>query len=384
MKILLYSWGEFNNRVLEKNLAEIGNTVISYSRKCNDYTKDMELAWEMIDLVNNENIEAVISFNYFPIISMICKTTGIPYYSWIFECPHHTLNSRTVTNTCNHIGCFDKKQVKYYEAMGIKTIRHIPLGVDTRLFYLNDRSYRCDVSFLGRLYTDQYAYYDNMDMPSGIRNSIDLLVKNQKFCYTEDYVDSFLNTINPGIISEILGNAGFLLNPDEFFDDDMLTFRTSVIERKISIEERRDLTDMLAGMDCDFRLYTGSDVSYNPQLAKCSKGHADYYRQMPSIFKHSKININNTLRSIGSGIPVRALDILACGGFLLSNYQPEIAEYFEENKEVVFYYSLDDLKEKIEFYLEHDKDRNNIALAGCVAVKERFDFRKQLKELLGD
>ena len=42
------------------------------------------------------------------------------------------------------------------------------------------------------------------------------------------------------------------------------------------------------------------------------------------------------------------MDILGAGGFLLSNYQPELAEYFEDGKEVVMYHSRADLVEKVQ------------------------------------
>lgn len=52
-------------------------------------------------------------------------------------------------------------------------------------------------------------------------------------------------------------------------------------------------------------------------------GAVDYYEVMPHVFKQSKINLNITLRSIQSGMPLRAWDIMGAGGFLLSNYQAD-------------------------------------------------------------
>ena len=38
------------------------------------------------------------------------------------------------------------------------------------------------------------------------------------------------------------------------------------------------------------------------------------------MFANSKVNLNITLRNIKTGIPLRALDIMGAGGFLLTNY----------------------------------------------------------------
>ena len=53
-------------------------------------------------------------------------------------------------------------------------------------------------------------------------------------------------------------------------------------------------------------------------------GSVDYYDMMPYVFKCSDINLNITLRSIKTGIPLRAMDIMGAGGFLMSNYQVDL------------------------------------------------------------
>lgn len=52
-------------------------------------------------------------------------------------------------------------------------------------------------------------------------------------------------------------------------------------------------------------------------------GAADYLAETPYIFHDSKINLNITLRSIKSGIPLRCMEIMSCGGFLLTNFQSD-------------------------------------------------------------
>lgn len=63
-----------------------------------------------------------------------------------------------------------------------------------------------------------------------------------------------------------------------------------------------------------------------------NRGYIDYYSQMPKAFYNAKINLNISLKIIQSGIPLRVLDVLACKGFLITNYQAEIMEYFTPGK----------------------------------------------------
>lgn len=100
------------------------------------------------------------------------------------------------------------------------------------------------------------------------------------------------------------------------------------------------------------------------------------------MFSGSKINLNLSLRSIHSGIALRVLDIMACGGFVLSNWQPEIAEYFEEGKEIVTFGCVEECMDKIRYYLEHEEERRQIAAAGYRKVKRDFSYGTGLARLL--
>ncbi len=53
-------------------------------------------------------------------------------------------------------------------------------------------------------------------------------------------------------------------------------------------------------------------------------GKIDYYDTMPSVFHNSKINLNITLKTIQTGIPLRAWDILGCGGFFTFQFSTGI------------------------------------------------------------
>lgn len=90
-------------------------------------------------------------------------------------------------------------------------------------------------------------------------------------------------------------------------------------------------------------------------------GKIDYYDTMPSVFHNSKTNLNITLKTIQNGIPLRTWDILGCGGFLLSNYQQELCEYFIPGEDFVYYESDTDAVEKAAYYLSHDHERKEIA-----------------------
>jgi spore maturation protein CgeB len=100
---------------------------------------------------------------------------------------------------------------------------------------------------------------------------------------------------------------------------------------------------------------------------------------MIRLFSASRINLNLSNASVGTDgrtsgaapllqIKGRDFEIPACGGFLLTQDNPELYEYFEPGREIAVYSDADDLAEKIEYYLSHDAERERIRLAGY----ERF------------
>lgn len=411
MKLLLYSWNANNEQVLADNLIQLGFKVIWFRKECRHYTRDMELAMEMIPFIHAKGVEAVVSFNYFPIICMICSTCKIPYYSWVYDCPHFTLYAKQVTLPCNHIGIFDREMVRQLKGYGVRTVSHVPLSVDTAYFAgmianaseREKKKYQCDVSFVGSLYTGEHDYYDKVicGASEALVPDIERILDRQRFSYRVDYLKQGVGEgkIDLNRIQTRMEKQGLMLGEDYFArPEDILM--AAVLEKKVTVEERKILltetakrfggktdskkhvgNDGRTDQKYDIRLYTGSDTRGLPELDALNHGTADYHTQMPLVFAGSRINLNLSLRSIHSGIPLRVLDIMACGGFVLSNWQPEIAEYFEDGVEIVTYDSLDDGIRKIEYYLTHEDERRQIAGNGQRKVREKFSYQTGLEKL---
>ena len=109
----------------------------------------------------------------------------------------------------------------------------------------------------------------------------------------------------------------------------------------------------------------------------------DYTEQMPLVFKNSKINLCPVLRNNTRGVPLRALDVMGCGGFLMSGFHKGIAETFENGKELVMYHSLEEAVEMADYYLRHDEERRKIAEAGFVRICKDFRYEDRLNILFG-
>ena len=103
---------------------------------------------------------------------------------------------------------------------------------------------------------------------------------------------------------------------------------------------------------------------------------------MPKVFKTAKINLNISLKTIRTGIPLRVLDIMACKGFVISNYQEELGEYFRLGEELVTYGDLEELYYLCDYYLKHEEERKKIAANGQERIRLDFGFTDRLRKIL--
>ena len=126
----------------------------------------------------------------------------------------------------------------------------------------------------------------------------------------------------------------------------------------------------------DFKLYSVSSTKKHPEIR--NMGPVDFRKTAPLIFNQTKVNLYVTPRAIQAGIPLRVLEIMSCQGFVLTNYQEDLADEFVEGKEIVMYRSLEDLLEKTQYYLEHEEERRAIARAGYEKVMRDYNFAAKL------
>ena len=103
-------------------------------------------------------------------------------------------------------------------------------------------------------------------------------------------------------------------------------------------------------------------------------GMATNRQDCPQIYSRSKINLNITNEQLITSLPVRVFDVLACGGFLLTDAQQDASELFRPGEELAIYNDEQDLAAMVRYFLEHEDERNRIRQAGRAKVLDRFTF----------
>jgi glycosyltransferase involved in cell wall biosynthesis len=103
--------------------------------------------------------------------------------------------------------------------------------------------------------------------------------------------------------------------------------------------------------------------------------YADRYKRSKLALSFSKAHGINVVNA-------RPFEAMSCGAMLLEQESPELAKLFEEGKEYVMWKTNDDLLEKVRYYLEHEDERNAIALAGQKKVEQLYSAKKFWEEVL--
>ena len=395
MNILYYDWDEFNGEDCRDAMRRLGHYVekIRLDLKGDDLTPEIEAAFSKKFSRTKEEgkrfFDLVYSFDYFPNLSEVCQKYDVPYVSWVFDCPHYTLDSHTLKNPVNRVFVFDKLLCERLRSKGADTVCHMPLAVnDMRLSDFcrkldgetgGNIVYEHEVCFLGSLYDNEYNFYDQVKyLPPELKEYIDLVISAQERIFSHDlFTDE--KAVTQAHIDRLREYINFESTGKYELDYDNVI--RDILRKKVTVNERRHILEKM-GENFDTVIYTNPDA--RPLENVCNLGIADYNTKMPRVFRRSKVNLNITLRCILSGIPLRVIDVLAAGGFLITSYTEEIEEYFENGKELVIAYTPEDMIEKTAYYLAHEDERKEIAVRGQEKVLRDFSYTKALEMILGE
>ena len=112
---------------------------------------------------------------------------------------------------------------------------------------------------------------------------------------------------------------------------------------------------------------------------------------IPDIIRHSVISLNfgDSNWMIKGIIPYRSRQIKARvfevpgnGGFLMTEPAENIGNYYLPGKEIVIFENVDDLAEKIRYFLAHPRQRDEIAMAGFIKTRDTHTYDLRFKRLL--
>lgn len=345
---------------------------------------ESELVVEIIEEILEEgHYDLVISYDLILAAAKACNNMGVKYWAWTYDSPLMELYRDEAKYPNVYVSVFDKMQYERIKAEGVKNLFHIPLATEVDYFgkvnitKSDEKKYAADVAFVGRLY-DKHGYEEIIaTKDEELRLEADKIV-NSCGCVW-DGETTIYGKASKKLIAHMTSKITDV-DWDKYRVDKGFFCESLKLVRKCNEIERVTILNKLAERH-NVVLY--SDESAKTQLKNVKIcPWVDYWEEMPKVFYISKINLNITSRSIESGIPQRVFDIMAVGGFCLTNYQPELEEYFEIGKDLEVFHNLQELEEKVEYYLKHEEARVRIAVNGYKKVRAYHNYQVRMEKII--
>lgn len=347
---------------------------------------DSEYTEEDVAAITGElgDAEIVMTKDFSAATAEVCHRNGRIYLSWIHDSPQRALYMKESLYDTNIIFMFDRTQLDRLKAIGVPNLFYMPLaGNVTRAsaLHVSDQEIKrfgSDVSFVGNLYVLKERADFLSSLPPASFDEVERILQEKTGFWDNGHTifcplsGETLDALKKEVSEESLAPYAFSV---EYF------FQSLVLAREAAMRERILVLNRLAEF-CRVSLYTNvpdeAAVLRNVRV----HGKADYYTDALKVFFSSKINLNQTLPSIETGVPLRVFDIMSVGGFVMSNDQPEAHELFVPDREIVLYTNMDELVDKTKYYLSHEKVRLKIAMNGYRRVSREYTVPQAMQKMM--
>ena len=387
MTVLFYRYGSICEPSIIQAFRSLNIDVVEETAEM--HNKNMT-PQKCIDIMNDA-IKAtrpvfVFSVNFFPAIAEICHLHKVFYLCWTVDSPVLELFSNSIKHETNCIFMFDRAQYDSFHPYNPNGIFHLPLASDTTHYdtvisTITDKdrkAYKNDICFVGSLYTEKNPMNSlSKPLPDYLSGYIDGIVESSLKIYGYNLVEDVLTQ---DVVDTIQSSSESFFHLDDVVTDPSRYIAAHQYIGMQIAEQERILTLNELAKHFPVTLYTRSDTTplHNVQI----HNGIQTLTEMPKAFHLSKINLNMTIRPIQTGLPLRIFDILGCGGFLMTNYQPELEEHFEIGVDLESYSSMEELIDKCGYYLSHEEERQQIASNGYQKVKQFHTYRNRLLDML--
>ena len=382
---ILYIYGSSTSTNIVETLRKMNYDVMEYPKNQATSNMDEEEINEVVDYIREHEITHLMSIHLIYNIAVAAYWSGIRYMPVIWGAPY--LKPYTVMGTLDNIwySVFDKIDAERMREGGCPHVLYQPLSVnEDNIREWNKRAlskvkYANDISFIASLY--EKNDYDRCIglIPENMQAYFRSIFEEAAFKW--DGVNRIYGQTGKEILDYIkLVSPAFKLN-NPFDIEDVRYFEVAYLIRKLANIERMCVLNLLAE-EHDVYLYTNSEVEQSELPAVHIEPPVVTGEATALIYAGSKINLNISLKGIEGGTPQRIMDIMGAGGFVMTNYCEETSELFDEDREIVMFRTPEELLEKVDYYLSHDRERERIAKAGHRKVMECYTYEKKMKQLL--
>jgi spore maturation protein CgeB len=323
----------------------------------------------------------VFSINFSPAIASLCGRLGLPYLSWTID-PLPSSRVQLLDGTqpalCLALA-HDPHVVAQFENLGLPA-QHILLAAPSqRRQPVTDAQalapYQCDASFAGSSLVDELLSLDRMLTPLGGDN-----LSGQALSWAKTITDTCAqDTAYNGLAS--LGGWDALppvlqKHCAALSDREQLM---RLMDGALTAFYRQQTISRLKHWRGDMHVW--GDAGWSA-IHPGYKGFADHGDELTRIYCASAVNLDIPRLYQRQSVTMRVFDILAAGGFLLTEYNPALADVLVAGQHLAFYNASDDLTDILTDWVHRPDDRKAIAHAGRNEVMAKHLISHRVDTLL--
>lgn len=309
----------------------------------------------------------LFTVNFNPYLSRAAEILKIPYIAWIVDTPCYDMYLDDIKNNYTFTFVYDFAVAKRLKERSNGNVFCLPVAINPARQPTATNEYIHDVSFVANLTVSEYAAYIKPVLPSQDVQEFEQLIEQQDNCPSRYLLPTLLTDSHIDIIRKT-----YSFNKMPFLTEvEKLAY---LLGREQSYRERIRYVHTLSDAFTQMAVYGNNEWADNTHTYQ---GHAEHYQEMPTIFQKSKINLNITRTFVESGLPMRIFDIMAVGGFVVTNDKEDLHHLFTPGKDLVIFRDKQDLLDICHYYLAHEDERLAIATQGqqTVLTHHTYDHR---------
>ncbi|MEW6277021.1 MAG: glycosyltransferase, partial [Candidatus Eremiobacterota bacterium] len=109
-----------------------------------------------------------------------------------------------------------------------------------------------------------------------------------------------------------------------------------------------------------------------------------YGLEMYRVLNRAKVTLNMHAAVAGQeAANMRMFEVVGTGSCLLTDFKPNLSQFFEVDREVVAYRTIGECRDKVRWLLDHPAEREAIARAGQARVLRDYGHAQKARRLDG-
>lgn len=298
------------------------------------------------------------------IFSRFFEDVRLPYVSWFTDTPRMILFGRKMhLSDFSVAATWERAYIPYFEQIGFRHVHFMPHATDRALFSGEpSMEFDRDLAFVGASMVEQTT--EAVDKHAHVPHVLEAVrTAFARGCVTrESYAAGMGAIVGDALLEE--------LNESERRNVELL------VNYEATRRQREALALALAPLGLEVR-GDGGWLGYGVRAG----GGVGYFDDLAAFYRRTKVNVNSTSLQMRYGVNQRVFDCPAAGGFLITDDQADMHEFFEAERECVLYGSVEELRDKAVFYLAHPNERDGIVRAAQRRIAAEHTHAHRLRAL---